>query len=262
MEILENDVKWAITPEIAEKGVLVASDRVSEWMLPWWWRNYHKHNIHPVAFVDFGMSQSKLDFCKQKGIVISPAQKDIKIADRGQVDPELVKYWETIHSPQYLWQSRNGWFRKPIALLLTPFKKTVWLDVDCQVLGDIDPLYELTQTPAVIALAQEPQGIINMLRGQGRLENDKILFNSGVIVTLRDNPLILLWAKNCVSRNSEFLGDQDLLSSIIYEKGEKISIIPPKYNWRMIDGPNPDAIIIHWAGVFGKRKIRMDLYQD
>lgn len=125
METKEDDIKWTSNPEIAEKGVLVASDSISEWMLSWWWDNYHKHNTLPVAFVDLGMSPKSVDFCKQKGIVIPYTYKDIKITNREQVNPELVNYWETIHPPHYLWKSRTAWFRKPFALLLTPFKKTI-----------------------------------------------------------------------------------------------------------------------------------------
>ncbi len=29
------------------RGVLVASDQTLEWMLPWWWRHYKKHNNFP-----------------------------------------------------------------------------------------------------------------------------------------------------------------------------------------------------------------------
>lgn len=248
------DIKWADTPESAEKGVLVASNSFSEWMLPWWWDNYSKHSAYPVAFVDLGMSEGKVDFCKEKGSVVPYPYKEFRSAHQREVDPELIKEWEKIHHPQYLWISRNAWFHKPLAILQTPFKKTLWLDIDCQVLRPIDPLFEMAERD-VIALAEEPRGIIKMYRDKGKLKPDEILFNTGVIVTLRNNPLILAWAQNCVTRNREFLGDQDLLSSLIYERKEKIATIPPDYNWRMIDGENKNAVIIHWVGPRGKRYI-------
>ena len=45
-------------------GVIVGSDYSQEWLLPWWWENYTKHNRYPVTFVDFGLSQEPIELCR------------------------------------------------------------------------------------------------------------------------------------------------------------------------------------------------------
>lgn len=45
------------------------------------------------------------------------------------------------------------------------------------------------------------------------------IYNSGVIVFQKNDPLIFEWAKQSIEKNELFRGDQDLLSQIIAEKG-------------------------------------------
>ena len=52
------------------KGVCVKVGPESEQMLPWWWKHYSKHNSHPVAFMDGGMSEAMREFCKERGVVL------------------------------------------------------------------------------------------------------------------------------------------------------------------------------------------------
>jgi hypothetical protein len=52
-----------------EKGVLIACDEKLEWLLPWWWFHYQSYHQLPVAFVDFGMSNKAIDWCKKKEFI-------------------------------------------------------------------------------------------------------------------------------------------------------------------------------------------------
>ena len=52
-------------------GILVATDKQIEWMLPWWWHHYSKHNRYPVVFVDLGMTETAKAWCRQRGKLIS-----------------------------------------------------------------------------------------------------------------------------------------------------------------------------------------------
>jgi hypothetical protein len=56
---------------MSQSGIIVGCDANQEWLLPWWWDHYCKHNSYPVAFVDFGMSEAALAWCQEKGQCIS-----------------------------------------------------------------------------------------------------------------------------------------------------------------------------------------------
>ena len=61
---------------MVSRGILVGSDKKSEWLLPIWWKHYSFHFTHPVAFVDFGLSENGKKFCKERGELI-PFEIDV-----------------------------------------------------------------------------------------------------------------------------------------------------------------------------------------
>ncbi len=213
-------------------GILVASDKNQEWLLKWWWKRYIRHNNHPVAFVDFGMTHEMAEWCKEKGSLI-PFSYSIKVSSHKKILNET----QSIYGKEII-NTRNFWFKKPLAFTLTPFEKTIWLDLDCEVLGSLAPLFAYKN----IALAKE---ITNLS-----------LYNSGVIVYKKNSSLIKKWAKESEKASEHFIGDQELLSFLIHTKKIKVDELPPEYNWRMCKGININAQIIHWVGIWGKEIIK------
>jgi len=186
------------------KGILVGCDASQTWLFPWWWKNYSAHNNHPVFFVDF--EQISLSVPKVEN-----------------------KEWEAIYGPD-LHDARKSWFKKPAALLLSPFEKTIWIDLDCEILAPIDPLFDYN-----LAFARDCNGG----------------YNSGVIVYTKNSPLIQNWALTAQHSSHLYMGDQNMLP-----EDPAIEELPPEYNWRMSQGLNPSARIIHWVGSWGKTFIR------
>lgn len=105
------EIKWG--DNIREKGVLLFTDKNTEWMLDWWFYNYHKFNTYPVQVVDIGMTQQGIDFCKARATYTKMPEIGI-----------------------------TGWFLKPFALKMTTFKKTIFMDVDVEVRGSLYDLFE------------------------------------------------------------------------------------------------------------------------
>lgn len=68
-EEFEKLIEWAPNLE-APEGIIVGCDWKMQTMIPWWWKHYRKHNNHPVAFIDFGLSEAMHRFLKTKGRVI------------------------------------------------------------------------------------------------------------------------------------------------------------------------------------------------
>lgn len=225
------------------EGIIVGSDRMQEWLLPWWWENYHKHNHYPVAFFDFGLSEAMKQWCQARGSLLKLPLADIFIKDREEVHPSIASKWESQYGETF-WNSRKTWFKKPFACLRSPFEKTVWLDLDCEVLGPLDFLFQSCNHPSGIALARD------------RIAST---YNSGVVAFRRGAAIIQEWATQSLNKTDAFRGDQDLLSQIIADRKLSICELPPIYNWNVGYGINPDTVICHWLGDAGKQALRNQL---
>lgn len=230
-----------------EKGLLVASDINSEWLLPWWWSRYKTHNHFPVCFIDLGMSCLGKTFCQQHGDVLTFSHTQSMKSPK-----HLQKEWEKNYGRD-LWEKRQSWLKKPFALLQTPFKRTLWLDLDCEVLASLATLFEMH---GEIFLAKETTAAHIKERKNGCIEKEEILYNSGVILFDHGSKVINKWVQKILQTGEEFWGDQNALSRAIYEENLKVHILHENYNWRMSQGLNIHACIIHWVGSWGKNFIR------
>ena len=226
------------------RGVLVGCDRSQEWLLSWWWDNYRQKNTLPVAFADFGMSGAGRTWCEERGCLLPILIDGYKVAVKEEIDPFLLKEWE--HSISPFWDSREVWFKKPFALLHAPFLQTLWMDLDCEVLDNVESAYEYIDPICKMGLARvrDPEN------------EEAVPYNSGVIVFEKDSPILEKWAETSFSQNHKFLGDQDVLSHIIFKEGYTVGEVPQIYNWLMFRGVHVGAKILHWAAVWGKEYIK------
>ena len=225
-------------------GVLVAGDKEIEWMLPWWWHHYSKHNRYPVVFVDLGMSKTAKAWCRKRGKLLSLSCPKNLVIPKELIAKDQIETWEKIYG-DILWKSRESWFKKPFAMLQTPFEHTIWTDLDCEVTSSLTPLFQKAHTHSGIAIARER-----------RYTQEEAGYNSGVIVYRKDSPVLARWAEKCHRENDRYLGDQDVLTDIINTEQVEIAELSDNYNWRMKFGVNFEAVIIHWCGLWGKEIIR------
>ena len=198
-------------------GVITGCDRKLEWILPWWYENFRKHSDARVAFCDFGMSKEMLARCALWGKVIP--------IDYG---PDGKKWW-----------------KKPFAVLASPFRHTVWLDVDCQVVGDISALLK-------------PGDNIGLVTDQPATKKlSRPIYNSGVITVPHGLGLISDWARACYAWTHQdwHYGDQDVLAVLIETGRWDVDTLPPEYNSLRLC-PSADPVISHYTGVLGTRHIR------
>lgn len=227
------------------RGVLVGSDSHMEWLLPWWWEKYSSSNQFPVVFADFGMTDKARKWCGERGEVL--AVKEMDFSD------DCIKEWEEVYGSSY-GQARKAWFKKPLACLLSPFEKTIWMDLDCEVLSSIELIFTyLEDKQLAIALDRVP-AIPEGFAPDRDLEN-RLIFNGGVIVFRKGSELVKEWARIALTESHLYWGDDYILSSIIHRMQEKVEILPPIYNWRLADGTPFYAKIIHWCGQWGKAYI-------
>jgi hypothetical protein len=225
-----------------EDGIIIASDQTQEWLLPWWWENYRKHNDHPVGFVDFGMTPKKKNWCKERGEFISLPVADIFVAEKEEIDPTVLAEWEMKFGNKF-WLCRNAWFKKPLACLQSPFKRSIWIDLDCEIRGSLQLLFDWSE-PNGIALVKE------------WINSPYTIYNSGVIVFRRGLSLIEDWAHLSFEKNHVFYGDQDILSYLIEKKKHPLTEMPTRCNWSRYYEENSDVLILHFHGEYGRSFIR------
>lgn len=235
---------WNRSPHQAKEGVLVAADCSQEWLLPWWWKHYQSHNDFPVTFVDLGLSASKKQWCKERGHYFLLPLPDIFVLEKEELSSEQIQRWEEIYGSSF-WHSRNAWFKKPMACLQSPYQKTVWLDLDCQVRSCLRPLFNYAKEKNSLAIAKE-----NSIHMQ-----QEGLYNSGVLVFQKDNPLLEEWALLALKKNHLYPGDQDILSALLKEQTAVLEELPAIWNWSRSLENTPVVRIQHWHGPHGKQVI-------
>ncbi|NGX50913.1 MAG: hypothetical protein K1060chlam2_00765 [Chlamydiae bacterium] len=226
-------------------GIVIAADENQEWFLKWWWNHYSKENSYPVTFFDIGMSKSARIWCESKGEVRTFTFPDGWIKDRSQIDPKQIEEWEERYQGK-LWEGRKQWFCKPYILLQSPYQRTIWTDLDCEVRR---PLHELFN------YCNEADGF-SILKLQ--LE-DSNLYSAGVIVSRRYSPVVKKWAEDIYNDNEKHFGDENILIETLNR--EKFNITPYSllYNWPTIIPQNVETVIRHHIGGYGKTCILRDL---
>jgi hypothetical protein len=244
--------EWRNVDHETPYGIIVASDQKQEWMLPWWWKNYKQHNSFPVTFVDFGLSPSMKDWCREHGELIHLPNLEYA-ASKNNTDKTKVDFWETIYEGRSWWEKRVFWHQKPLAMLQTPYRYSLWLDTDCEVLAPLQELFAKLQKNEGLLIAQETRDMQEFDLAKGQLLPGEVLYNSGVIGYRKRALEILEWARFTHSEHGLHWSDQNLLSRMIFEKGWRVQELDPSYNWRALtDGISANAKIIHWVGESGK----------
>ena len=220
-------------------GIVVASDRFQEWLLPWWWTHYATHNSFPVAFMDIGMSEKGISWCQERGLYI-------KLPEIAYREPPKNDFWEKRYGED-VWKIRPAWLKKPHALLHSPFELSVWVDLDCQIKQSLEPLFHLFfLSGKEIALVPDRQNLETLLPNE-------VHYNSGVIAFRQKAGFIQQWIDTIAQ--CELSGDQEYLSRSIFLNQTEVLDLPPIYNWFGRFGPNENAVIHHYSGGFGKIEI-------
>jgi len=231
------------------KGVLVATDAKQQWLLPLWWDRYRSCNDLPVIFVDLGMEEESLKWCRQRGRVL-PFKRWVECKEvswEGFEGSQALRgpHWDlpTMAKLDRSWflEGRKRWMQKPSICLLSPFAKTLWLDLDCEVLGDLQDVFHELEEGKEIAAA------MNCSR-----EQSQPIFNSGVMVFVQKAPLLQKWALMIEKEGHRYLGDDCLLSVLCNQHPDKVSILPNIYNWRPHLGVPFFPKVFHWMGPEGK----------
>lgn len=237
-----------VVPETSPhlEGVVVAADLTQEWLLPWWWENYSLYNDFPVTFVDLGLSNPMKEWCKEKGNYVKLPISGVFVTEKENLEPDFVAFLEEYCGNKF-WKSRSAWFRKPLACLQSPYEKSLWLDLDCEIKGPLKELFSYCDHPSGLSIVRET------------LRNGKVSLNTGVVAFQKGTALIREWAALCFTEHLNHQGDQDVLDTLHQKNNLDIGEIPPKYNCICFYGVDPNAVILHWQGSHGKFRISHEI---
>lgn len=209
--------------KLYDEAFLTGCNQSHEWMLPWFIKNYKAHCKKPLVFADFGLSELGLKIVHENVHAVM----------------DLTKVEE------------KGWFKKPLSMYKCPSKKTVWLDMDCEVKDNIDDIFNLLEPNKLAMVEDKPW---SKRRGH-------TWHNTGVVGYI-DKPIILRQWVSATKSNKDQIGDQEVLDKIL-SPITKISLVkdlPNEYNVMRLqtelDGYKGKIKIMHWTGQKGKEKIR------
>jgi hypothetical protein len=249
---IEFNAYLLITDFMKEYGLLVGCDKYEEWLLDWWWTHYTKTNSYPVAFADFGLTENGKKWCQAHGECVTCPELFSK-SDQNRIPEKTRELWEKVYG-KGIWDFRPVWFKKPYACIRSPFEKTIWVDLDCQINADLTPLFTLLDLGAEISILKNGPIHQKIRHDLNLILPKEDHYNSGVIAFHKKSPTICKWADLSTESSDMFSGDEEALSRAIYLENPNIIDLPDIYNWSWEFPQNDNAHIIHFHG-HGKYKI-------
>ncbi len=223
------DLECSVSTSEEDTGVLLFGDDHLEWMIPWWFHHFDRSNSDlRVAVADFGLSRRALGWLERRGVQIVPRRMDL---------PCLA----------------STWFYKPFAVSNSPFDYTVFSDLDCEIRGNLSPIFSWSQHGLVLGNDLFPLG------NSRKLFRERFYYNSGLIGVKRDNPILDRWCDETEKIHDVFRSDQEILNLVIYESEAKIVELPKHFHQLRLDGDHENAVVMHWTGPPGKAYIRKNI---
>lgn len=223
-----------------------------EWMLKWWWKHYKKHNDYPVTFSDFGMSAGARKWCEERGTLLpfNPQSINLKM--------ETAAAWGDKIGIS-TWSKRAIWFAKALILEETPYEKTVWTDIDCEILKPLTPLFELAESKDGFAIAYDNEENTRLAKKCRMIEDNVRVLQVGVLAFKKTSPVIPAWIDYCLKNLDSELSEQSALSNLQAKSLFDITILSNKYNWLKPENPSPHTVINHHTGASRKRKLLAEI---
>ena len=195
------------------------------------------------------MSPGCAAWCRERGLYFKAPE--IERTAREEISSEKKKLWEE-HYGEGIWFHRERCLQKPFVLLGSPFLFSIWLDLDCRVRGNLEPLFNLLKNGAEIGMRKEPDEVQATHKKKGFLLPNEINYNSGVIPYRKDAKILREWTNQIRENSGEFIFDQHAFSRALHLNQTPVVELPAIYNWSPGDGSNPEALIYHFHGAFLK----------
>lgn len=244
---------------LPSKGILVIADTSREWLLPWWESHVRKYSSLPIAFMDFGMTEKAAAWCKQKGIYIDISHYR-KQMEALECSIPTKMFWGQLFSKREteILDFQPYCHIKSLGMQHTPFEKTLYMDVDCEVRKPMDGLFTALDRGSFWIAPDLLEWQANLLQ-LGLCYPEETIYNTGVILYAKDSPILKEWAKETLIRGPTIPGDQELLSHVIYENHFEIGELDKIWNFHRRKKLNKEVVILHWIGQKNKLELLKEL---
>lgn len=227
-------------------GIIVGCNQNQEWLLDWWWHHYSKTNTYPVIFADFGLSEAGQKWCSERGDCITCPDLFPHSAQE-QLPSATKQLWEQLYG-KGVWNFRPVWLKKAEACFLSPFLKTIWIDLDCRVEADLTPLFNLLAFNIELAILKNSPLHQKMRHDLGVLVEGEYHYTSSVIAYHKHSAAISKWAELTRHDFDKFPADEEALSRAIYLTSPVIFELPEIYNQSWKYPTNNNTVITHFHG--------------
>ena len=201
------------------KLFITGCDASTEWMLPFFYSRFLKHNDLPLMVLDFGMTPE-----------IAQAMSAVKVKG-----PE------------------KGWFKKPKGMRIAAeyAEQVCWLDTDCEVLGDLSGIFDYVQHQKLSMVIDQPW---TQRRG-GTWHNSGVVAYKGTPSILTDWEMSCATAPTQGDQEVLHMMMDTPLKRVqfIEDVPNRYNVLRLQH----IDKTLPkDPLVYHWTGRAGKEHIR------
>jgi len=223
--------EWEKT--VAPRGIVTACDKNFERLLPWWLQNVRKWSAMPVAVVDLGLSPQMKAWVLNRGVLMH--------FDGPPLQPEKdCKSFGLL----------CGW--KPFAAVRSPFEETLYMDLDCEVVGPLDQAFDYIKDRNFACATDQ---LFHHLSAAKHMEPGETMTQAGVFVCRHGSEVVNMWARECMKGLDEWRdNDQPILSKIVHHHKNLVTTLPARYNvlepyqgnWKaLIDKVTDKPAILH-----------------
>ena len=214
------------TPSSSGEGVVVGCDHLQEHLLEPWWLEYKKFNDLPVAFADFGMSESSRHWCEARGKLFDGMVPGLPVFNRFCI-PFVP-------------------FLKFFAINNAPFNKMIWLDLTCKVQKDLSSMFAfLKNSPVVVRPMSFYSHDIFLIPEKicyNRFPDERV-FSTAVILAKKKSQLIKECLKVALNDTHYCPTPNTLFSRIVFMTNREPVFLDPLYNYS-IDGVEKEKAFI------------------
>lgn len=220
IKVLDIEPEVDFIPQTKEGyAVITGCDKNHEKYIPLWLRQFRNWNSLPVLFADFGLSPEMRAWVEQRATVIDVPQK------------------------------LHPYFKKPLAMLQSPYAYTLWMDLDCIAQADITGIFhELIASGKELSLRDDWYGTTNVTPWMKQ---------AGVVAFKHGCQFVRKWANLCAEGEqvAKAIGDkhnvkdQLILSWMMKETAYDYHPLRHCYNYMVAEKPiNGPVYITHYAG--------------
>ena len=209
------------------QGIITGCDIKQEWMLKWWLYYAQKNSGLPISVIDFGMSKSARNFLTSKVNVIdgNSSLQPFTKPSHYTFPSNWPKKW--IHDAA---GQRPFYFAKILATRLSPYKQSLWIDLDCKILESPVGAFAYIDEKQGASMALDTPETALKWRSYNFIRPDSITYQAGVIAFNQTSTLMEKWRSLCIASYETEFSDQTAIINFLASSTLPLKTMPSFFN--------------------------------